>query len=157
MVQKVQNVGAVGDGIVHDELQLRRVAQIHLLPQLVAQVAGGGLQALHQTLFVLTVQGADIDPGVPQVAGGVHMGDGQHALGDTGILHRAQQAGQRLADGLIDAADAIGCHSIAPFKNRGWASAHPLVRYTWICSMVKASTTSPSLMSLNFSMLRPHS
>ena len=77
MAEHIQNVRAVGDGVVRDEQELRGVAQIDAAAQLTAQEAGGGLEALHHFLFVFAVQGADIDPALAQVGGRVHMGDGE--------------------------------------------------------------------------------
>ena len=119
MVQHVQNVRPVGNGVIGDELQLRGVAQIHPAAQLPAQEACGGLETLHQVLFVLAVQGADIDLTLAQVRGGVHMGDGEHSLCHPGVLHCAQQRRKLLADLLVDASDTIGCHNKIhpPFNN----------------------------------------
>ena len=150
MVQHIQNVCAIGDGIVDKKLELRRVAQVHTAAQLAAQVTGGGLEALEQALLIRAVQGADIDPGIAQVAGGVHMGDGQHTLGHPGVLDGAQQGGKLLLDGVIDAGNAVGCHSRSPFvfdeMKRGRAKRPPsgLCVYWGISSMVKASMISPA-------------
>ena len=108
MVQHIQNVCAIGDGVVHKELQLRGIAQIDAAAQFVAQIACGGLQALQKSLLIRAVQGADIDAGIAQIAGGVHMGDGQHTIRHTGILDGPQQGGELLLDLVVDAADAIG-------------------------------------------------
>ena len=143
-------VGAIGDGIVHEELELRRVAQVHTAAQLASQITGGGLEALEQALLIRAVQGADIDPGIAQVAGGVHMGDGQHTLGHPGVLDGAQQGGKLLLDGVIDAGNAVGCHSRSPFvfdeMKRGRAKRPPsgLCVYWGISSIVKASMISPA-------------
>ena len=108
MVQHIQNVCAIGDGVVHKELQLRGIAQVDAAAQLVAQIACGGLQALQKPLLVRAVQGADIDAGIAQIAGGVHMGDGQHTIRHTGVLDGPQQGRKLLLDLVVDAADAIG-------------------------------------------------
>ena len=42
VVQQVQNVGAVGDGVIAHKLQLRGVAQVQAVAQLAAQEAGAG-------------------------------------------------------------------------------------------------------------------
>ena len=116
MVEHIQNVRAIGDGVVHKELQLRRIAQAQLTAQFPAQETGGGLETLQKALFILAVQCAHIHAGIAQVGGGIHMGDGQHGFGDARILNAAQQACQLLLNLAVDTADTVRCHSrIAPF------------------------------------------
>ena len=167
MVQHIQDVGAVGDGVIGEELQLRRIAQIKPLPQLPPQIAAGGFQTLQKVLFVGPVHSADVDPGIPQVRRGVHVGDGQQRSADPGIFHRAHKLAQLFLDLVVDTTDTIGSHGPPPFKNVeircitavkiGRAKRPPDRFYCSISSIVKASMMSPSLMSLNFSMVMPHS
>ena len=61
-------------------------------------------------VYVSFLQEADIDLGPAQVGGGLHPGDGDHGILNTGILDIAQQGRQLLLDLLIDGCDSIGCH-----------------------------------------------
>ena len=49
--QYLQNMSAVGNGVVGDELQLRRVAQLQGTAQFPAQEPGGGFETLEDLGF----------------------------------------------------------------------------------------------------------
>ncbi len=103
-------MGPLLDGVVGDELELRRVAQAQSGPQLPPEVPGGGAQAPHHLLLLGLVQGRDIDLRIAQVAGGVHVGDGEEAALEPWVLHRAEKGGQLPLDLLVDPADPVAGH-----------------------------------------------
>ncbi len=107
------------NGVIRDELELRRVAQLQSVPQLPPQEARSGLETLEDLLFLGFIQDGDIDPGIAQISGGVHPGDGDHAdLGDPGIFQPAELVAELPLDFFVDAADAIACHSRPPLVRR---------------------------------------
>ena len=96
------------DGVVADELQLRGIAQLKGAAQLPAEETGGGFEALEDILFLGLVQDTDIDPGIAQVAGGIHPGDGDHShLRDPGVFQAAELVTELPLDLLVDAADSV--------------------------------------------------
>ena len=88
------------------------MAQVQSAAQLPAQIAGGGFQTLHGIGGLLLLEEADIDLGIAKIRGGLHPGDGNHGVLDSGILQIADQRGQLLLDLLIDTVDTIRSHSI---------------------------------------------
>ena len=120
-------MGPVLDGVVADKLELRRIAELEGMAQLPAEEAGGGFQPLENLFFLVLVQHADIDPGIAQIVGGVHPGDGHHAgAGDPGVLQIAELGRQLPLDFVVDAVDSVGCHRRSPFLIKAAVTPPPL-------------------------------
>ena len=99
-------MGALVDGVIGLEHQLRGIAQGEGAAQLPAQVAAGGLEALDDFFHVALVQHAHIDLGVAQVRGGLHVRDGDQPM-HTGVFYGAEERCQLPLDLFVDPSDSI--------------------------------------------------
>ena len=64
-------MGALLDGVIRQELQLRGIAEPQRGSQLPAQVSRSGFQPFHHFLFLGFIQGADINSGIAEVVCGI--------------------------------------------------------------------------------------
>ena len=116
----------MGDGVVGDELQLRRVAQLQGTAQFPAQEPGGGFETLEDLGFPCLVQRADIDPGIAQITGGIYPGNGDHAGGrHPGILQAAELVTELPLNFFVDAANSIAGHEWASFHLKNGVGSAP--------------------------------
>ena len=108
--QHLRDMHAIGDILVTDELDFRRIADDHLLAKLVADKARRAPQRLHQRLALIVLQHGDINFGIAKVAGDFGAGDGECA-GHAGVADLvADDAIHLAADFLGNAFNTLIAH-----------------------------------------------
>ena len=103
-MQQPVDLVALGDALVDAEVDVRRVAQRDLAPQLAADETLGRVQGLQALLLpLLVLEDADIHPGMAQVVVRLHAGDGDEAQPRV-----AQVVGDDLAHHPLDLLGHLG-------------------------------------------------
>ena len=83
--------------------------------QLAAEIPRGALESLDHVLFLRLIQHAHENAGIAQIARRIDVRDGHHAPLHARVFKSAEQAAEFLLNFLVDAVNAIACHSFPSY------------------------------------------
>ena len=109
-VDDLVDVRAVLDAVVDLKDELGRIAQLHGVAKLFAQVSGRRSQPAPELLFILQSQNGEPDLRIAQIARCFYARHADHPLLHARILHLAQELGDDELNIVVGSCQFIGCH-----------------------------------------------